>query len=47
MVHLMSKLVWIVILIAAAWVVDESLNHGYYTDGALRMFSHMRRSFHL
>jgi hypothetical protein len=42
----MGKIGWSFILVfCAAVAVDQYLNHGYYTDGAMAMVRQIRSSF--
>jgi len=43
----MNKVIWTAILIAGACVLDEYLNHGYYTDTALTILRQMRHAIGL
>jgi len=42
----MGKFGWTAIgVLAAAFAADQYWKHGYYTDNAMRMLSHIRHSF--
>jgi hypothetical protein len=46
MVSAMGKFGWAVIgIVIAAFAADQYWNYGFYTDGALAMLRHIKRSF--